>query len=105
MTWKCLQEYHILLQVIIFTKFKDADLAIWDYEYEDKILQYFRANNKARLGMTLGLIKEGFELRLLTDLGFTIDLFLMYKVNNEYQWNGYQGNRVLYRYFKILLKP
>jgi hypothetical protein len=47
--------------------------------------------------MTLGIPKEGFELRLLTDDGYTIDLFLMYKIDDELQWNGYQGNRVLYK--------
>jgi hypothetical protein len=47
--------------------------------------------------MTLGIPKEGFELRLLTHDGYTIDLFLMYKIDEKLQWNGYQGNRVLYK--------
>ena len=50
--------------------------------------------------MTLGLKNEGFELRLLNSLGFTFDLFLMYKLNETYQWHGYQGNRQLYRFFE-----
>ncbi len=47
--------------------------------------------------MTLGLKNEGFELRLLNSLGFTFDLFLIYKLNDTYQWHGYQGNRFYYR--------
>ena len=70
---------------------------MWDYEYEDKILQKFRGNKNAKLAMTLGLLKQGFELRLISSLSYTIDIFLMYKINTTYQWNGYQGNRVLYR--------
>jgi hypothetical protein len=47
--------------------------------------------------MSLGLIREAFELRLLSTSEFTIDIFLIYKINATYQWNGYQGNRNLYR--------
>ena len=52
------------------------------------------------LVLSLGLKKEAFELRLITRLGFTVDIFLIYKMNNtsEYQWNGYQGGKKLYRF-------
>ena len=76
----------------------DADLGMWDYEYEDKIKQYFRGNKEVTLGIELGLIEMAYELRLFTSLAFTIDIFLMYKLNNTYQWNGYQGERKLYRF-------
>jgi hypothetical protein len=74
-----------------------ADLAIWDHEYEDKIANAFKGNKNALLVQTLGLKREAFELRLFTSLKFTVDIFLMYKINETYQWNGYQGQRKLFR--------
>lgn len=50
------------------------------------------------LALTLGLKKEAFELRLLTLHKYTIDIFLVYKMNDTYQWNGYQSLRKLFRY-------
>ncbi len=72
-------------------------MAIWDHEYEDKIANAFKGNKNALLAQTLGLKREAFELRLFTSLKFTVDIFLMYKINETFQWNGYQGQRKLYR--------
>ena len=38
----------------------DADLGIWDYEYEDKIMETFRKSVDLRLGLRLGFRKEAF---------------------------------------------
>ena len=69
---------------------------MWDYDYEDKILQKFRGNQFARLLLKLGLVREAFELRIRS-YGFMFDIFIVYKSNATHQWNGYQGNRQLFR--------
>ena len=69
---------------------------MWNYDYEDKILETLRGNKILHVYSTLGLIREAFELRTISK-GFTFDIFLVYKLNETYQWNGYQGNRRLYR--------
>ena len=69
---------------------------MWDYDYENKILQKFRGNINATVVSTLGLVKEAFELRI-TSNNFMFDIFLVYKSNETHQWNGYQGNRQLFR--------
>ena len=75
----------------------DADLAVWEHEFDNNITNAFKGNKNAMLVQTLGLRREAFELRLYTSLRFTVDIFLMYKINDTYQWNGYQGHRKLYR--------
>jgi hypothetical protein len=75
---------------------------MWNDHYENKILEKFRGNNFTSLILTLGLVKEAFELRLQSinkqrTHRFSFDIFLIYKLNETYQWNGYQGNRQLFR--------
>jgi hypothetical protein len=61
---------------------------MWDHEYDDSILEKFKGNKKAMLAQTLGLKREAFELRLLSSKFFTMDIFLMYNLNESFQWNG-----------------
>jgi hypothetical protein len=69
---------------------------MWNYDYDDRILEKFRGNEILYLYQTLGLIREAYELRTIYSR-FTFDIFLVYKLNETYQWNGYQGNRQLFR--------
>ena len=72
------------------------DFAIWSHNYEDKLLKKFLGNKIVNVYSTLGLVKEAFVLRLLSQ-DFSFDIFLIYKLNETHQWNGYQGNRQLFR--------
>ena len=69
---------------------------MWNYDYDDRILETFRGNSNLSIALTLGLLEEAFELRLFSASKFTLDLFLMYKFNKTYQWNGYQIKRHLF---------
>jgi hypothetical protein len=71
---------------------------MWEHEYDDRIKNAFKGNKNATLAMTLGLRNEAYELRLYTSLKFVVDIFLVYELDEKFQWNGYQGNRKLYRY-------
>ena len=75
---------------------------MWAHDYDDVIGKKFKGNKKAMLGLTLGLKKEAFELRLIS-FSYTVDIFLVYKLNDEFQWNGYQGMRKLYRYLNSII--
>ncbi len=75
----------------------DVDLAIWSDDFETKIKEHFLKSDKMRLAITIGLIKEAYELRLFSKTSKTFDLFLMYKHNESFQWNGYHTQRHIYR--------
>jgi hypothetical protein len=76
----------------------DVDLAMWINEYDKNIKEHFLKNNEVRLAMSLGLIREGYELRLYSKTAKTFDLFFMYKHNETFQWNGYHTQKHIYRY-------
>ena len=77
---------------------KDVDLAMFNYDYDPKIFREFRKNtSEARVVMKLGLVREAFELRIFTVNSLTVDIFLTYKINDTYQWNGYQYERRLFQ--------
>jgi hypothetical protein len=69
---------------------------MWVHEYDDSIGTKFKGNKKAMLGLTLGLKKEAFELRLISS-SYVVDIFMVYHLNDSFQWNGYQGDRKLYQ--------
>ena len=70
---------------------------MWSFEYEKKIKEHFLNNNEVRLAMHLGLLREGYELRLFSNKQKTFDLFLMYKHNETFMWNGYHTKKHIYR--------
>ena len=75
----------------------DVDMAMWSFDYEKKIKEHFLNNDEVRLAVTIGLVREGYELRLYSKTLKTFDLFLMYKHNETFQWNGYHTQRHIYR--------
>lgn len=73
---------------------------MWDHEYDEKIFKHFTNNSYAYVYARLGFKDKGYELRLFASF-LIVDIFLMYKINETYLWNGYQGDKKFYRQYVI----
>ena len=73
-------------------------MAMWNYDYDDKLASKFRGNKNVMLVLRLGILKEAFELRLLSQFGIAIDISLIYSVNETFQCNGYLVERQMFRF-------
>ena len=71
---------------------------MWDQEYNDLIKKAFKGNSNVMLRKILGLRNEGYELRLQSKYNFVIDIFIVYELDDKFQWNGYHNNRHLFRF-------
>ncbi len=82
--------------IIPFTT--DADMAMFQHEFDDSIEKKFLGNKIAFLAVRHGMPEIGLELRLQdTNTHVAYDLFCMYAHNSTSQWSPYHVENKLYK--------
>lgn len=76
--------------IIPFTN--DADIGLWEHEYDETISKTFLGDKYVPLNVIFGLKNDSYELRL-RNYSLQIDLFVVYKHNSTHQKCGYQLGR------------
>lgn len=81
---------------------QDSDIAVPVDEYDKSVKEHFLGNPSVILWLTMGSLKDSFEIRLRDKrYGFHFDIFLMYPLNETFMYHGTQGTKYKYRLVKL----